>query len=139
VGNVFAHDVPLIHARRCKGVRWLIKNEQQRKQGRGEKLWATEKEKNRGAGKRNPENREEEKQGERLVTRNRRKAGEQTEEIPRNRAASRRGEKKTEPRGKTEAKTQAGRKKNWGVKLKPRLEAGAERRRKHRGAELRNP
>jgi len=32
VGNIFAHDVPLIHARRCKGVRWLIKNEQQRKQ-----------------------------------------------------------------------------------------------------------
>lgn len=45
--------------------------------------------------KRNPENREEEKQGERPVTRNRRKAGEQTEEIPRNREASRRGEKKT--------------------------------------------
>jgi len=32
VGNVFAHDVPLIHARRCKGVGWLIKNEQQRNQ-----------------------------------------------------------------------------------------------------------
>jgi len=27
VGNVFAHDVPLIHARRCKGVGWLIKIE----------------------------------------------------------------------------------------------------------------
>jgi len=30
-------------------------------------------------------------------------------------------------------------KKNWGVKLKPILETRAERRRKHRGAELRNP
>jgi hypothetical protein len=27
VGKVFAHDVPLIHARRCKGVGWLIKIE----------------------------------------------------------------------------------------------------------------
>jgi hypothetical protein len=27
VGNVFAHDVPLIHARRCQGVGWLIKIE----------------------------------------------------------------------------------------------------------------
>ena len=52
-------------------------------------------EKSRSRKKRNPENREEEKQGERPVTRNRRKAGEQTEEIPRNREASRRGEKKT--------------------------------------------
>jgi hypothetical protein len=33
VGNVFAHDVPLI--RKCKGVRGLIKNEQQRKKVRG--------------------------------------------------------------------------------------------------------
>jgi hypothetical protein len=31
VGNVFAHDVPLI--RKCKGARGLIKNEQQRQKG----------------------------------------------------------------------------------------------------------
>jgi hypothetical protein len=37
MGNVFAHNVPLIHARRCKGVGWLIKNEQQRKQKKKKK------------------------------------------------------------------------------------------------------
>jgi len=37
VGKVFAHDVPLIHARRCKGVGWLIKIEHsKRKKARGE-------------------------------------------------------------------------------------------------------
>jgi hypothetical protein len=33
VGNVFAHDVPLIHARRCKGVGWLIKIEHSKEKG----------------------------------------------------------------------------------------------------------
>jgi hypothetical protein len=34
VGNVFAHDVPLIHARRCKCVGWLIKIENNKERGR---------------------------------------------------------------------------------------------------------
>jgi len=40
--TVFAHDVPLMHARRCKGVGWLIKNRNSKEEGgsreqRGEK------------------------------------------------------------------------------------------------------
>jgi hypothetical protein len=38
VGNVFAHDVPLIHARRCKGVGWLIKIEHSKEKA-GKKNW----------------------------------------------------------------------------------------------------
>ena len=34
VGNVFAHDVPLIYARRCKGVGWLIKIEHSKEKKR---------------------------------------------------------------------------------------------------------
>jgi len=35
VGNVFAHDVPLIYARRCKGVGWLIKIEHSKEKKKG--------------------------------------------------------------------------------------------------------
>ena len=34
-GNVFAHDVPLIYARRCKGVGWLIKIEHSKEKKKG--------------------------------------------------------------------------------------------------------
>jgi len=35
VGDVFAHDVPLMHAMRCKGVGWLIKGRKVDVRGRG--------------------------------------------------------------------------------------------------------
>jgi len=38
VGNVFAHDVPLIHARRCKVVGWLTKIEHSKEKA-GKKNW----------------------------------------------------------------------------------------------------